>query len=540
VTAAAGRLRVRAGMTVAEARARCAALEVLAWSEPAVEQEVVRTTAAFLVASPQVTPVGGAPGLWWIGAGGLDGIGGERGLVRTLLRVARLWHPRARVAVADSCVAARAATWADHDGAPAFVVPRGACAAYLAPAPLALIPMEDELRQTLHALGLRTAGALAALEAPDVERRWGATGLQAWRLARGEDRRRPVLARADAERVVSAELATSVATMEPILFLVRAALDRLVAGLVAEGRAAAAVAITLTLDDGRGALPAGGVAHTVTREIRLPRPLARVAPLFERCRALLDRWTLQAPVCGVAVAVVATAPAPAEQGELLAAGWRDPAAADAALARLCAELGPDVVVRPVARDAHAPERRGAWEAVGEEEGGGEEGGVRRLACGGVGGMGGGGRGAEGGVGTAGARGAPPEPQDRLAGADDRHRPVAPRIVAARPTVVPDGGAADGDGLPPDLPAAALRLLETPEAVDVEWRDGAPRAVRWRGRCVPVAQAAGPERLAGDWWTAPYRRDYWRCAADEGEFLIYRDYLDPADAGARWYLQGWYD
>src|SRR5689334_7666079 len=107
VTAAAGRFRVRAGMTPAEARAMCAELEVVEWDEVALDGAVTRATAALLVASPQVTPVAGAPGMWWVGAGGLDGIGGERSLVRTLVRVAQLWHPRPRVAVASSCVAAR-------------------------------------------------------------------------------------------------------------------------------------------------------------------------------------------------------------------------------------------------------------------------------------------------------------------------------------------------------------------------------------------------------------------------------------------------
>ncbi|MFL5579228.1 MAG: hypothetical protein ACJ8AO_02560, partial [Gemmatimonadaceae bacterium] len=113
VTAAAGRAGVRAGMTATEARARCAALEVLPWDAAAVERAVTQTTAALLVASPQVTPVAGAPGMWWVGAGGLAHVGGERALVRALVRIAGAWHPRARVAVADSCVAARAATGAD-------------------------------------------------------------------------------------------------------------------------------------------------------------------------------------------------------------------------------------------------------------------------------------------------------------------------------------------------------------------------------------------------------------------------------------------
>jgi protein ImuB len=241
------------------------------------------------------------------------------------------------------------------------VVPAGHDADYLAPAPLVLIPMEQEFRDTLAALGIRTMGALAALGAGDVERRWGAVGLAAWRLARGEDRRRPVLARIDTPLAAALELPTPAATMEPVLFLLRAALDRLVTELAANGRAAAAVAITLTLDDARGSLP-NAAPHTVTREVRPAHPLARVAPLFEHCRALLDHWTLSAPVAAVAVAVVATAPLSGEQGSLLDTAWRDPAAVDAALARLRAELGPEVVVKPVARDAHAPERAGAWAA----------------------------------------------------------------------------------------------------------------------------------------------------------------------------------
>ena len=516
MSAGAGRARVRAGMAVAEARAACAALEVLPWEDAAVDAAILRATAAFLVASPQVTPVAGAPGLWWVGASGFDRVGGERGLVRALLRVARRWHPGARVAIADSCVAARAAVWQGTPGlgrrhlglgdgrddvAPdgraagiedAVIVPPGACAAYLARVPLALLPMDDELRATLGALGLRTAGAFAALAAADVEQRWGAEGLAAWRLAHGDDPRRPVLARAEAAREVRVELATPSATMEPVFFLVRSALDRLCTTLAADARAAAAVAITLTLDDGRGALPSGGVPHTITREVRPARPVARVVPLFERCRALLDRWTLDAPVIGVAVAVVATAPATGEQGNLLDQTWRDPAATDAALARLRAELGPDVVVRPVARDAHRPEAAGGWLAVDDD--------------------------------------AAPADASVPALPDESPPPGAP---AAGP--VPDERA----GPAPDALPAALRLLERPEPADAECDGDTPRALQWRGRRLALARAAGPERLSGDWWTtASYRRDYWRCeSADDGrELLVFLDH----SAGAQWYVHGWYD
>lgn len=495
VSAGAARRQVRAGMKVAEAKARCAALEVLAWDDTIVGDALAKATGALLLASPQVTPVAGAPGMWWVGAGGFDGIGGERGLARALLRIARHWHPEARVAIASSCVAARAAVWGDvaamhaRDAAPGLVsviddaavlVPRDRCADFLARAPLALVPMDDELRQGLVALGLRTVGGLAALDAGDVEARWGAAGLAAWRLARGDDTRRPVLARVEATREVTAELAMPAQGMEPVLFLVRAALERLVGELVRDGRAAAVVSITLTLDDGRGALPSGGVARTVTREVRCPRPLARVAPLLERCRALLARWTLDAPVCAVRVTVTATAPSRGEQGSLLDTSWRDPAAMDAALERLRAELGPNVVVRPAAVDHHRPDVQRGWEEAGSWQ----------LNA------------AEPGAGSSPAAGA--------AGA---------------------GGGRAGSQ-PPASTYRALRMLEAPEQAKVELLDDRPCAVWWKGRRVPVAGAEGPERLTGDWWRAPFARDYWRCEG-EVEWLLFRD-------AAGWWVQGWYD
>ena len=88
---------------------------------------------------------------------------------------------------------------------------------------------------------------------------------------------------------------------------------------------------------------------------------------------------------------------------------------------------------------------------------------------------------------------------------------------------------------PDEPprAPALRLLETPETVDVEWDGDRPCALWWRERRVAIGRAAGPERLSGDWWKDGYARDYWRCESDSGELLAFRE-------RERWFVQGWYD
>jgi protein ImuB len=412
-----------------------------------------------------------------------------------------------RVAIAGSGVAARAATWAGAsfdaratDRSLVHVVPPGHDAAYLAPAPLALVPMDEELRAALDALGLRTVGALAALTAEDVERRWGDTGIRAWRLARADDLRRPVLARVETQPAVEVELASPSSTMEPVLFLVRAALDRLVQQLVAHGRAAAAVAITLTLDDARGALPSEPV-HTVTREVRPARPLARVAPLFERCRALLDRWTLSAPVCAVRVAIAAAAPLTGEQGDLLSASWRDIGAADAAIERLRSELGTDAIVRAVHQDTHRPEKAGVWKDALEVE-----------------------------------------PVARTRDVMPAVRP-APALAAPANANVVRTTLADGarvlqmvrEPAPVPVTTVAHRALEPAEPVEVECEGEVPRVVTWRGHRLTILRPIGPERLSGDWWDDGYRRDYWRCESLAGEFVVYLDRADDA-----WRLQGWVD
>jgi protein ImuB len=497
VSAGAARTGIRAGMGAAEARARCAALELRRWDEGRLGEAITQVSGLLLGASPQVTPVAGAPGTWWVGARGFDGLGGEQQLAERIRAIAAVWHPQARVAVADACVTARVATWAPWQPDRAIThIPPGRDAPYLARAPLGLLPMDEAMREALGALGLTTIGALAALEPGDVERRFGAVGLAAWRLATGDDPRRPGLVRVEARRSAGAELGGAATTVEPLLFLVRTALERLVRELVADGRAAASVALTLLLDAPRGALPdAGARAPTVTRELRPARPLARVGPLFESCRALLAEWTLPAPVLGVTVSIPATAPLAAEQGDLLVAAWRDQAQqVDAAFARVRAAFGAESVVRPVVRDAHRPDQAGGWEVVTSVE-------------------------------EALERAAPPAASGVAPGA-------APGVMAAAPLARP------------------LRLLEVPEGVEVEAPHGAPDAVWWRGARLAVAHAEGPERLRGDWWQGPYARDYWCCRtvpgaaaaadADVGlgggaALLLYRD-----DQAGGWYLHGWYD
>ncbi len=252
-------------------------------------------------------------------------------------------------------------------------MPHGEDQVLLARAPLALLPMDSELRDTLAALGFTLTGQFASLESGDVEQRFGPAGLAAWRLARGEDHRRPSLARPVPDDTVTIELPAPTETLEPVLFLVRAALGRLITQVARDGMAVAGLEVALELD--RAALAGTITTETGVRRISLAFPLARLAPLFEQCRATLEGWTLAAPVLGVTVRVTERAVPTGEQGDLLHTGWRDPAAAEAAFARLRASLGTDVVVRPqsarrlCARTAGALGRHAPRPGAGHRPGG---------------------------------------------------------------------------------------------------------------------------------------------------------------------------
>jgi hypothetical protein len=291
-------------MRPAEARALCADLVELPWDDVADRGGDHRSVGGAARREPQVTPViGRSTGCGGSAPSGSIRWGGERAARASSCCAwpsAGIQAPR--VAIAGSCVAARAATWAGasfdqraESTSLVHVVPAGTMP------PISPLLRSPSCRWTrscarrLHALGLRTVGALAALTAEDVERRWGDTGIRAWRLRAPTTCVVPCSRAFETQPAVEVELASPASTMEPVLFLVRAALDRLVQELLAHGAPAAAVAITLTLDDARGALVIGARAHGHARGASGAPARAR-RPLFERCRALLDRWTLSAPV----------------------------------------------------------------------------------------------------------------------------------------------------------------------------------------------------------------------------------------------------
>jgi protein ImuB len=538
-------------MALAEARALAADLAVLPWDGEHLARAALEVTTALLAASPRVAWAGGGAmqrcvgasvrlagsggeaGVWWVDAAGL---GNEAKLARRLVRIAdALGFARARAGVADSAIAAYAATFRrpGRDAAP-VIVPPGRDAAFLAPFPLALLEPGEDLAETCHALGLRTAGQFAALDADEVESRFGPEGLALHRLARGLDTRGPSAPRDDTLPVVSCDLGSPVATAEPLLFVLKGALASLGAALRAKGLAAREVALTLTLDD-------GSIAE---KAVRPARPTSHEGALFDHCRAAFDDWVLPEPVTALAVRAAVTVTASGEQGDLLAPRWADPAALAAAFDRIRGSEGADAVATPVACDGHLPHDAGAWrtdertDAPAHRRTTVQAGGPLR-------------EGRE-------ERGRRPDTGRRASAASrptgERRRPrdAAPARMLTLDT-------------PSDPPAAAaLRLLHGPEPVRVRLGRAGLEAFRHGEAWHDVTAWSGPERLAPRWWvmdgtdTAAHHadpedapsapadgarsgamagpRDYYSAhTADGALWLLFR-----VGAARQWFVEGWWD
>ena len=365
--AEASRRDITRGMALAQARALAADLLTEPWDRPRLERAALGVTTTLLAASPRVSwavdlrdrrpdDLPDELGVWWVDAAGL---GEETRLAQQLIRVTKaLGLGAVRVGIADAAIAAYAATFRRPAGSRparlATIVPSGRDAAFLAPYPLGLLALDADLAGTLAALGLTTAGRLAALEPDEVEARFGPEGLAAHRLARGTDPRGPSTPRDDALPAAECELGSPVATAEPLLFVMKAALDSLGRSLRDRGLAARELVIALSLDDG----------SRVERAVRPARPTSHEAALFDHCRAALEDWRLPEPVTAVALRATDTVPAAGEQGDLLAIRWADPAALEAAFERIRSKEGGDAVAVPEARDGHLPADGGRWLVVG--------------------------------------------------------------------------------------------------------------------------------------------------------------------------------
>ncbi len=344
--AAARAAGVTPGLTAPQAMARC---PVLAIRAPAAAAEA--ETGALLLAlahnlAPRVEDT--APGLCTCDLRGLLdppepaaraavtelaglGLAATAGLARTPLLARYVAH-----------------TLADAAGAAAVrrLAPE-AEAAFLAPLTLAVAEPPAELADVCALWGVRTLGDLLALPRDEVGRRFGAAGLALWQRAAGGAPRPLRLAALPVEFAARLRFEDGVATLEPLLFGLRRALDRLALELRAAHFVAAALDLALHLEDGG--------RHT--RTFSLPEPTADPAVLFRALHTHLETLQTAAALTGFDLAVVPARP-PVRQAGLFETGLRDPHGFAETLARVSAIVGPGRLGTPQLLDTRRPDAVG--------------------------------------------------------------------------------------------------------------------------------------------------------------------------------------
>lgn len=476
---------VRPGQGVTEAIAACGRVE-LSPHAPSADLAALRALAeAMLALVPAVEPVrpdallldAGAAHLL---AGGRDPVAAERALAERAVELARElgWSVRAVVATGKGPALAlsRAAV------APVRIVPPGAEPRALAPLPLAALGLDGEASERLAALGIGSAGALAKLPVESLAHRFGVAGVAAARLARGEDARPLVPWTPETLPEEALELEGAAESAEPVLFAVKRLADRVAARLAGRGLGATRLKLVLRLD------PRGEERLLVPLARPTAEPASWLAPLRERIFSL----RLPAAVTGLRLAAIEVAVLRAEQ---LAIGDRPEAMAalETVLTRLAGRLGEEALFAAEPVERHRPEA--AYRPIPFRR---ERRGARPQGAGRPGAALDGGAGGAGGTGT--------------------------------------DGAGDPDALPPTGRFRPTRLLAEPRPLIAEGEGGRITALRVDGRPHAVGAMEGPERLGGEWWSAPFERDYWRVRLEGlGDCWIYRDGRD-----GRLWLHGFFD
>lgn len=133
------------------------------------------------------------------------------------------------------------------------VIPPGGEAAALAPFSLGLLATEPEAAEHVELLqrwGVQTCGDLATLPVSGLAERLGPAGPRLRRRALGEDEAPLVPALLPESFEIALDLDWPVDGLEPLSFLIARVLDPLCASLVARGRRAAGLSLSLRLVDG--------------------------------------------------------------------------------------------------------------------------------------------------------------------------------------------------------------------------------------------------------------------------------------------------
>lgn len=339
---------VRPAQTLAAARARCATLTSALLDEATMRDARREVIALALRESPRVTVAG--PTRLWVEPAPLRGANADAPEAWGTRLAETLRWAGARVGIGAWAAASYAAALV---ASPCRVLDDSA--AFLDRAPLRALELDARLTERLAGLGVRRAGELRRLDPKQLGSRFGVEVTEAWRRAGGDDPRGPVTP--SPERTPAVELTFDeipLDRIEPLLFLLRGAIARLLRA--PRGRAEGLSALALSVRLERGA--------PLELRVRSAQPIADERAWLSLVQAKLERRARDTDRVEHAHALrleaLETGPVRDATADLYGDTGRDPVAREVVLARLAGRFGEDALTRASRAEAAHPLARARW------------------------------------------------------------------------------------------------------------------------------------------------------------------------------------
>jgi protein ImuB len=266
--------------------------------------------------------------------------------------------PQSSVGVAHGAITAHAV--ACYGPGPFARIPTGDEADFLGTLPCAALPLSPRTLGLLQGVGVTHIAALQRIDAAALIARFGHEGERLYALARGRDPRGPGRSPVEDPTRIHLPLAAPCLSVEPLLFVLRSALERLVDAQAERGRAVARVRLVLHRDHGEDLQCEVAPSRPTTRSrlllellrLALAERLHPVEPLpAEESAPAIDALTLQ---------VLDQAKVIPRQRDLFVERSTDPALLERVLLRLNNRLGRQALRRPERVDTRHPDHQGRW------------------------------------------------------------------------------------------------------------------------------------------------------------------------------------
>jgi len=238
---------------------------------------------------------------------------------------------------------------------PMLVLP-GEERAFLAAAPVDVLPVEPVMHQRLRLFGLQWLGQVAEIPVSAMQAQFGADGAWARALARGEDHSRIVPQREEARITEEIELPAPATTSEPLVVGTEALLQRALAHPDVRGQTVRRVDWWLGLESG----------EQVSRRVVFREPTNDARQMLFVLRGKIERLELSAAAVSLGVTLSDLCSEYAHQANLWQLGPRRQRELDEAIEQLNARAGEAQVYRVVEVQpwSRIPERQVALVAYG--------------------------------------------------------------------------------------------------------------------------------------------------------------------------------